>query len=170
MPLLKRVATHGAVAASLLVWYKLSGTMFPPVVALAGLILPLTANAGDASTFVLSEASFLAVPWLAGHAWLFIAAWATSWIRGRARIAFASQRFADWHDRSDAQLKAIFDRFDVDDDGSLTGSELKVALKVAVGVEFPDSDVAEFVKLADTDGTGTISFDEFKAISRQELS
>ena len=44
-----------------------------------------------------------------------------------------------------------------------------VALRVAVGVDLPLSDCEQLVALADTDGTGMVEFDEFRAICRQQL-
>ena len=66
-----------------------------------------------------------------------------------------------------SDLKAIFDKFDFNGDGSLDRGELQVALKVAVGVEFQPSGVQALIDDADTDGTGTIDFDEFLAICRR---
>ena len=48
-------------------------------------------------------------------------------------------------------------------------SELKVALRVAMGVDFLDTGVQDLMDLADTDGTGKLSFDEFKAVCKQAV-
>ena len=51
----------------------------------------------------------------------------------------------------------------------LTALELVSSLKVAVGVDYTSKDVEELIALADTDGTGAVELDEFKAICRGQV-
>ena len=154
-------AAQGAAAATLLMWYKSFGHMFPPAAVLAGSLLGCTS--------LLSTATYLAIPWLTGHAWLYGCAWAMSVVRSRARVAMTQRRLASLHTHTDAQLRTIFRTFDTSGDHALDAAELKVALRVAVGVDLPLSDCEQLVALADTDGTGMVEFDEFRAICRQQL-
>ena len=158
---------QGGAAAALLMWYKTTGTMFPPVVALAGL---LTASSmGAASSRTASALSYLAFPWFAGHAWLYGCAWAMSSVRLQARIALSKRQLTTLQDESDESLRAIFDKFDTSGDGALDADELKVALRLALGVELTRADCADLCTAADTNGTGTVDFDEFRAIVRQQI-
>ena len=157
---------QGAVAGMLLMWYKGSGTMFPPVVALAGLLLAKETAGGLPA---LQIATFLLSPWLSGHALLYGGAYATSLVRARARVALARQRFAALKDRTDGELRAIFDKFETSGDGTLDAAELKVAMRVAVGVDLAVAECEELVAVADTNGTGTVEFFEFVAICRQQI-
>ncbi|KAL5262276.1 hypothetical protein ACHWQZ_G007858 [Mnemiopsis leidyi] len=60
--------------------------------------------------------------------------------------------------------KALFQFFDENNDGGITLSELKEAM-AGVGVKFSEDEVTKFFKKYDTDGNGTIDFNEFIALS-----
>ena len=70
---------------------------------------------------------------------------------------------------SHSSIRILCAQFDTSGDGALSASELQVALKVAVGVEYTSKDVEELIALADTDGTGAVELDEFKAICRGQV-
>ncbi|KAF6771429.1 hypothetical protein AHF37_09851 [Paragonimus kellicotti] len=63
----------------------------------------------------------------------------------------------------DADLKAAFDFFDKDHDGDITIRELKAVLQ-SLHLKLTDSEIEEMITEADTDRSGTVSFDEFKSI------
>lgn len=65
---------------------------------------------------------------------------------------------------SDAQLKAlrpVFARFDADQSGSISITELGAVAK-AMKLEMSHSELAKLMAEADTDGSGEISFDEVR--------
>ena len=76
--------------------------------------------------------------------------------RGDARRALG--------DATDDALRGVFDKFDTNGDGGLDASELKVALRGAVGLELSLDDCRQLVAFADRDGTGRLEFDEFRAM------
>ena len=163
------VTASGAAAAAMLVWYKSTSTMFPPAAVLAGTLLG-TISAGPAGSFALVPSlSYLAFPWLAGHAWLYACALMVSQLRASARIATTQRRLQSLHDQPDDVLRNTFATFDTSGDGALDAAELKVALRAALGLEVSYSDCTALIAIADKDGTGACDFDEFKAICQQQL-
>lgn len=72
---------------------------------------------------------------------------------------------AQYHElvNDDAKLRRLFDRMDTSGDGRLDESELKVALRGAIGAELSLDDCVYIIKSVDSDGDGTIDFGEFKA-------
>ena len=91
-PVLPPVAAHGAAASVLLMWYKATGSCFPPAAVLAG---TLAATSASASASFESAATFLACPWLAGHVWMYGCAHALSIVRSRARITLTKAALVD---------------------------------------------------------------------------
>lgn len=79
-------------------------------------------------------------------------------MRGRASSRAADKALAD-----------IFNTFDTSGDGALDADELKVALRVAIGIDLPSADCQQLVLMADKDGTGTVDFDEFRVIVRRQI-
>ena len=68
----------------------------------------------------------------------------------------------------------IFLEMDVDKDGSLSADEIKTGLAAMVEKEhilMTQEDIDDFVKLADTDGDGSISYNEFltAVVTQEEL-
>ena len=66
-------------------------------------------------------------------------------------------------------MKKIFDGYDSDKNGEITRDELKDAFK---RMDFPMSDlqIANLMGKVDTDGSGTIDFDEFCAYKEAAAS
>jgi len=65
-----------------------------------------------------------------------------------------------------AELKAVFDSFDVDRSGSISAEEFSSVL-TALGLNLAEDKVLSMLKAADLNGNGSISFDEFvKAVER----
>ena len=108
-------------------------------------------------------------PWLAGHGWLYACASAVSKLRSEARVAVTARELLSLGDATDDALRGVFDKFDTNGDGGLDASELKVALRGAVGLELSLDDCRQLVAFADRDGTGRLEFDEFRAVCRGRL-
>ena len=160
-PVLPPVAAHGAAASVLLMWYKATGSCFPPAAVLAG---TLAATSASASASFESAATFLACPWLAGHVWMYGCAHALSIVRSRARITLTKAALVG---KTDEELGRIFEQFDTSGDGALDAHELKIALRVVIGADLLHADCEALVEGADTNGTGTVNFDEFRAICKK---
>lgn len=63
---------------------------------------------------------------------------------------------------SEADIKAAFDAFDDNGDGSISKAEIELVCK-QLEVDANDSDISKLLSEADTDGDQKISFEEFKA-------
>ena len=61
---------------------------------------------------------------------------------------------------SDAELRAAFDVFDKDGNGTISADELRSLMK-SIGEELTDQDIDEMLKEADKDGDGTIDCQSF---------
>lgn len=179
-PHVDKVVAEGAAASFLLVWYKATGAIFPPAAALAGVLAasaaPATAVAaapsmlGDPLGAIIPIASYVAFPWLAGHGIIYSCAWMLSGVRSRVRVALTQRQLASLHvARDDAFLRECFEKFDTSGDGAIDATELKVALRVTLGTDLSLDECAALVAAADTDGTETVCFDEFRAICRGEI-
>ena len=115
---------QGAAAATLLVWFKMNEHVYPPAAVLAGLLV--TASQEELS--FPRELSFVAVPWLLGHAALYAAALALAKLRAGARVRITKRQFVMAHEaQSDEDLRRTFDTFDTSKDGQLDAAELKVS-------------------------------------------
>lgn len=58
-------------------------------------------------------------------------------------------------------LKALFTRLDLDNDGKLTAEEMKTGLKGLTEIINPDEYIDRIMKEVDTDGNGVIDYNEF---------
>jgi len=85
-------------------------------------------------------------------------------VRRYVRVEFSKQRLASFKDHTDEQLQDVFEKFDTSGDGALDASELKIALRIVLGLDLTIDDCEHLVGHADRDGTGTVDFDEFKII------
>ena len=151
------VVAQGAAAASLLVWYKALGIVFPPAAVLCVLM------AGADSPYM-----FVGKTWLAGHAGLYASALGVAKIRQSTRRAFGERRLASLGALSDSDLKKVFTTFDTSGDGSIDATELRLAIKAAIGVELSPADCTKLVQKYDMDGTETLDFGEFKDICKSK--
>lgn len=61
-------------------------------------------------------------------------------------------------DYEDEMLRAKFNEFDLDGDGSITKKELKTVLR-SMGSEMPEAEAEAMIHEADKNGDGVISFD-----------
>lgn len=61
-------------------------------------------------------------------------------------------------DFEDEMLRAKFNEFDLDGDGSITKKELKTVLR-SMGCEMPEEEAEDMIREADKNGDGVISFD-----------
>ena len=123
------VVAQGAAAGALLVWYKLTATVFPPAVVLASTLVAsaVVSSDQDAITTVRGALWALCFPWLAGHAWIYAWAYGASKVRGAARVALSKRSLAALGTQTDDALKDIFDKFDTSGDGALDADELTAA-------------------------------------------
>ena len=142
------------------VWYKATHCIFPPAAVLCTLMAQAQAPG--------SPLSFVLTPWLAGHVCLYTSALGLSYLRRSARLAISQQRLRDLRTLSDESLKSIFNQFDTSKDGSLDAEELKLAMKVALGIELGLDDCKRLVGDVDTDGNGVIDFGEFRQICKSK--
>lgn len=62
---------------------------------------------------------------------------------------------------SDADIRAAFDSFDKDGNGSIDKDEIAKVCE-ELGVDASGSEIADLLKEADENGDGKISFEEFK--------
>jgi len=62
-----------------------------------------------------------------------------------------------------AQVEAAFKEMDTDNDGKISSSDLKKALEKN-GAKVTDEDIANIMSVADQDGSGSISFEEFATV------
>lgn len=159
---LSPITAQGCAAGALLVWYKATACIFPP----AAVLCVLMAGATPTPTMA-SHLSFVANPWLAGHAVLYASAMGVSALRDQTRQVLNRQRLRDsLAGISMEELKAIFDRFDTSKDGSLDASELKCALRVALGADLSIGECKKLIQTLDVDATDTLDFKEFSEIIR----
>ena len=165
------VVAQGGTAAALLMWYKTFGAIFPPAAVLAGALAAAMGSAGAscATSSIRASLRYLAFPWLIGHAWLYACASGMSAVRSHARVLMTTRELAALGDQTDDALRAIFLKFDTNHSGDLDAGELKVALRVALGMDLALSDCEQLIAVADRDGDGNIDFGEFVMICRQQL-
>merc|ERR1712129_248472 len=160
------IAFSGSAAAVLLMWYKTTNVLFPPAAVLAGSLMvsmaSAAASAGNDHPGLMAILHFLAFPWLAGHAFIYIVAMIMSKVRGRARIALTAAAFS--HSLTHEELKEVFKKFDTSGDGALDAEELQIAMRAALAVELSVDDSNKLIAQYDKDGTGTVDFHEFKLI------
>lgn len=154
------VAAQGCAAGALLVWYKCTKCLFPP----AAVLCVLMAQAAAAGATPLS---YVASPWLAGHACLYGSAVAVSQLRAAAALVLARRRLAGL---PAAELRRTFDLYDTSRDGTLDANELKIALRAAVGADLPLDRCKRLVEQVDKDGSGAIDFREFEAICKDKAA
>ena len=115
---------------------------------------------------------YILSPYLVGHAYLYICALGLAKIRRRVRIHILKEEFLsnqglpirDDQDRLQLdrqKLRDTFDHMDINGNGRLDATELQVALRASVGADVSLEDCKYMIKSADSDGDGTIDFNEF---------
>ena len=148
----------GAAAAALMLWFKMTGCIFPPTAVLCMLMM------GKPSPY-----SFVLRTWLPGHACLSAGAMATSVLRGLTRKALKKAEVRSLGGLSRVQLKDIFAKYDTSGDGTLDAHELKLALRVVTGASVPMRACVELIGKLDRNGNGVLDFSEFMSISKEKL-
>lgn len=63
-------------------------------------------------------------------------------------------------DESEENMRDTFNAFDLNQDGRITGRELKTAMK-NLGNDLTDEDIEKMIKEADLDNDGCVNYDEF---------
>ena len=150
------VAAQGCAAGALLVWYKATGCIFPPAAVLCVLMAGVPLGT--------SVASWVAAPWVAGHACLYASAYGVGALRMQARQKIYRKRLQSLSTLSKDELRAVFKRFDTSKDGSLDAVELKMALRVALHSDLSLQECQKLIERADIDGTNSLDFGEFQNI------
>lgn len=140
--------------ASTLIWFKLSGTFYPPAAALAVIFVDNAAQQARGWSYVL-------FPSLAGNALLYAGAMGLARPRMLARAYLAKRQFQ--LGMSDTELKKTFLRYDTTHDGLIDAEELRLAFR-SQGLDVDLKACERLVRDADADGDGTIDFKEFKTI------
>ena len=162
------ITQQGAAAGALLFWYRMTACSFPPAAALVVALAPMV-SVERAVPALGPSLQLLAFPWLAGHACLYASACAIGSARSAARLAITKAELQrGLKGLSVAELRPIFRQFDTSNDGSLDASELKCALRVAVGAELTLSEVQKLIHAYDKDGDGVVDFGEFSAICKEK--
>ena len=69
-------------------------------------------------------------------------------------------------DYEEEMLRAKFNEFDLDGDGSITKKELKTVLR-SMGCDMPEAEAEAMIQEADKNGDGVISFDGMYKITSQ---
>ncbi|CAB9528992.1 calcium-binding protein [Seminavis robusta] len=121
---------------------------------------------------------FVLLPYLSGHLILYTLATLLSMIRTRVRITLIRQEFISKEvfgagtstsmsivcgKERRKRLWQLFQRMDTSGDGQLDAVELQVALRAATGTEISMADTNLMIRAVDSDGNGTVDFDEFCA-------
>ncbi|KAJ1304976.1 hypothetical protein OPQ81_000019 [Rhizoctonia solani] len=65
--------------------------------------------------------------------------------------------------KTDRELREVFDRFDKDGSGSIEKGELRRAVTL-LGDKLTDQELATIMREVDTDGDGRVSFEEFTRV------
>ncbi|CAI2381951.1 unnamed protein product [Moneuplotes crassus] len=73
----------------------------------------------------------------------------------------------DGQEISEGDIRAAFDSFDENGDGSISKSEIEKVCQT-LGVDADDSEISKLLNDADTDGDQKISYEEFKNAIQKE--
>lgn len=146
----------------LLFFWKIYGASFSAAVGLAVYLALL-----QSPTWTAPALRYLACPWFAGHAFLYALALVLAIPRSRLRVQVVQREFSrslfvhtDPAEQR-ASLKQLFETMDTSKDGRIDATEFKVAMRSLIGADLPLSDCEAVISSVDTDGNGTIDFDEF---------
>lgn len=83
------------------------------------------------------------------------------WSVVESRLTMSTTEFRVFVEETEAQLLALFNKIDRDGDGKIDKGELKAAFKRA-NLAVPQQKLDRFVSEFDRDGSGTITFDEWR--------
>lgn len=171
-------ATSCLVFCAILFW-KLQGCLWTAANSLAIYVAVGSGDWGTADSSSSSSSSpplrgfpirYVLAPYVSGHLILYVCALGTSVVRRRVRATlirnefFASvSRGAAAADDDDAKLRTVFDQIDVNGNGRLDAFELCVSLRAALGADIRLEDCELILKSVDTDGDGTVDYNEFRA-------
>jgi hypothetical protein len=147
----------GIATGILLLWYKLTNSMFPPAAALCALIVEN--NRYSSRTTLQGIVDYIFFPWLAGHLWLYVVATMLGVLRQRVQSFMTDSRSLQIHG-----LREIFDRFDTSHDQKLEVEELRIAIRVATGVRISLEAAETLVSKYNCGGTRVLDFEEFVAV------
>ena len=143
-----------------------------------------SASNGDFRSLMVDfPISYILRPYLVGHLYLYVCALGMARIRRLVRIyllrkyIFSPQKRRIREDEryvtellgDRPKLRRLFDRMDTSGDGRLDAMELKLALRCSAGAELSLEDCGFMIRSVDTDGDGTLDFDEFCASVDQIL-
>lgn len=147
-----------------LMWCRVAGVFYAPAAVLAAQM-----GSAPVGTPWYKPFQTVGMPWVSGHAIIYAAAVVTSKVRGNVRVRMARDRLAA-HSGSDevslAALHEVFDKYDIDHSGFLDPLELKLAIRLATGVNLPLNDCVRLVRSIDADGNNKVDFFEFEILVR----
>mmetsp|Transcript_15799 Transcript_15799/g.32412 ORF Transcript_15799/g.32412 Transcript_15799/m.32412 type:complete len:313 (+) Transcript_15799:3-941(+) len=161
---LSQPVVMGAMSGCMLMWFKATNAIFPACVSL-GLLLAQAAPSSEAQQLswagVQASLNYALFPWVSGNIALYVMAILLSLCRWevRNRVMKSELRALSAQD-----LRRTFKQFDTSGDGYLDATEVKVALRAAIGCDVALADCERLVGEADTDGDGVVDFHEFQHI------
>lgn len=170
--MLESVCVTIIVAGFLLIFFKWSKVMFPPVLGVAVFLIsdntllpPVSAGAGQ---YFLSSLHWLITPWLVGSVWFYFIAKLTSSLRAHVKTKLSLLKFAaTFAGKTDAELIQAFKEIDTDGGGALDNKELVQAWQKATGEELTPEQAQALIDEVDEDKNGTLDQHEFIALIRK---
>lgn len=160
----------GGAAGAMLMWYKANNVVFPPTGVLPVLVSQAIVAEAASTPGWMTAVDFLVFPWLAGHAALYAGAHATAAIRRKCRMSFLQ---SDMKNKLSAKklpasaLREAFRKYDLSKNGALDAAELKMALRMAVGVDVSVTDAISLIRSVDVDGDEQVDYKEFEQLCQR---
>ena len=151
-----------------IVFWRLSKMSFSAALAIGTIIGEKGWGAHSTEPF-----RFLLTPWFAGHTFLYVLAWILSAVRSRVRqyvtgrelrnklMDLARREGKSVKQSYEETMKTLFDQVDTSNDARVDATEMKVAIRKLTGNDTSLEDCERMVGLIDTDGNGTLNFNEF---------
>ena len=160
------------VAGCLLIFFKASKVMFPPVLGVAVFLISdqtiMPPSGAGPITFALFAFKWLVSDWLLGAFWFYCIAKVTSTLRAKAKTKYSLLKFvANFADKTDDELIQAFKDIDADGGGALDNKELVQAWQKATGEELTPEQAQELIDEVDEDKNGTLDQYEFIALIRK---
>jgi EF-hand domain pair len=170
----------------MLLYWKLQGCLWG---AASALTMAVAVQSGGSWSAVVAHPQdkfpwhFLFFPYISGHLILYALAFVMSLLRRKVRVRLLQREFfVSKHVTNEMKesrllrrsslvsgierrqrLRQLFQRMDTSGDGHLDVLELQVALRAATGNDISREDTQDILNLVDSDGSGTVDFDEFCA-------